>query len=51
MNVAELRAVAGFPADYHLGDKHMVCWSRVGNCVPPPMACVVAGAVADALGH
>jgi len=50
-SIGELKALAGFPADFPLpeGTTLELAWKMLGNCVPPPMARAWAEGVRDAL--
>lgn len=45
--LGELRALAGFPADFVLTGTYDQRWERIGRAVPPPMMAAIASAVRD----
>lgn len=47
LTLGELRAVAGFPADFRLTGSYDQRWERIGRAVPPVMMAAIAAAVRD----
>lgn len=51
MDISEIKLLAGFPADYTFDGTYIPQWERIGNSVPPPMACAIGKAVAGVLDN
>lgn len=47
LNLQELRAIGGFPADFKLTGTYAQRWERIGRAVPPVMMAHIAAAVRD----
>jgi DNA (cytosine-5)-methyltransferase 1 len=47
LNLRELRAIGGFPADFELTGTYEQRWERIGRAVPPVMMGHIAAAVRD----
>lgn len=51
LRTVEMTALQGFPKGYQIAGSRRERVKQVGNAVPPPLACVMVEAVAEAVGR